>query len=138
MSLLDFKMRLAEDLIKANKKIFSCKRGRPSSISTPVARKKLKFGVKESRPFREIQYDTIDHMPQLGGNKEGKRCKHAKCNKKTYFFCDKSNVHLCIKKERNCFSLYHRKLHLPIYSDFIYFSTNIIYFNLFMSFSFSF
>lgn len=79
LSFLDFKMRLAEGLIKSGKPVGNNKRGRPSSAS-PMPRKKQRVGLEESRPIAETWYDSIDHLPQLDGAKEGKRCKYPNCN----------------------------------------------------------
>ena len=108
MDLLDFRLRLAECLVKVGNPV-QIKRGRPSSSTPELSRKKIAKCNEEVRPIPEVQHDSIDHLPQLDGCKEGKRCKNGKCNKKTHFYCDKCLVHLCIKKERNCFVIYHRK-----------------------------
>lgn len=108
MGLLDFRFRLAECLVKVGKAMPISKRGRPSSTPEQPRRKVPKQN-EEVRPFPEIRHDLVGHLPHLDGSKEGKRCKNAKCNKKTHFFCEKCQVHLCIKKERNCFVMYHRR-----------------------------
>lgn len=106
LDLLHFRMRLAESLVVAGKPV-SRKRGRPSSDdSQPISN--LKRTKEEHRPIPEVRQDLLDHMPHLDGNKEGKRCKNRLCNQKTHFYCDKCNVHLCIKKDRNCFVTFHR------------------------------
>lgn len=109
LDLLNFRLRLAEGLIKVGNTIQN-KRGRPSGSGTPeLPRQKLLKRNEEVRPIPEVQHDSTDHLPQLDGCKEGKRCKNVKCNKKTHFYCDKCRVHLCIKKDRNCFVIFHRK-----------------------------
>lgn len=109
MQLLDFRLRLAECLVKVGKPVHQSKRGRPSSSTPEVTMSKIPKRNEEIRPCPEVQHDSIDHLPHLDGSKEGKRCKNSKCNKKTHFFCDKCKIHLCIKKERNCFVMYHRR-----------------------------
>lgn len=110
LDLMQFRMRVAEGLIKVGK-VVSRKRGRPSSDSSSPRDEKSPRNEKsrhECKPTREVRMDATDHMPHLDGNKEGKRCKYAKCNRKTHFYCDKCGVHLCITKDRNCFVDFHR------------------------------
>ncbi|KAK4874020.1 hypothetical protein RN001_013380 [Aquatica leii] len=83
--------------------------GKPSTIPQSTVRPKLLRRNEENRPIPEVQHVKVDHMPHLDNNKKGKRCKYPTCNKKTHFYCDKCSVHLCIKKERNCFVTFHRK-----------------------------
>lgn len=110
LDLLHFRIRVAQALIKSGKSVLKSKRGRPTSArladNTPPKKPKWK---EEVRPIPEVQHDLVDHMPQLDGNKDGKRCKYFQCQLKTHFYCDKCNIHLCIKKERNCFAKFHRK-----------------------------
>lgn len=108
LGLLDFRLQLAECLAKVGNRV-QAKRGRPSSGTPEVVRKRAMKNNEEIRPLSDIQHDSVDHLPHLDGSKEGKRCKNEKCGKKTHFFCDKCHVHLCLKKERNCFVSYHRK-----------------------------
>ncbi|KAJ8938648.1 hypothetical protein NQ314_011387 [Rhamnusium bicolor] len=68
MSLLDFRLRLAECLVKVGKPIqVQGKRGRPSSGIPELARSKIPKRNEEIRPCPEIQYDTVDHLPHLDG-----------------------------------------------------------------------
>lgn len=108
MSLLDFRLNLAECLVKVGKPVTTIRRGRPSSsVGSPIQVRVLKRH-EENRPSVDIRHDGMDHMPHLDGKSEGKRCKNRKCNKKTHFLCDKCKVHLCLTKNRNCFVAYHR------------------------------
>lgn len=47
------------------------------------------------------------HLPQISKVKNSVRCKHMKCTKKTNFFCEVCNLHLCVTSERNCFYDFH-------------------------------
>lgn len=85
LSLLDFRLRLAECLAKVGNKV-QAKRERPSSGTPDEVRKKTKKCNEEIRPLPEIQHDSVDHLPHLDGSKEGKRCKNEKCGKKLTFF----------------------------------------------------
>ncbi|XP_068084155.1 piggyBac transposable element-derived protein 3-like [Anabrus simplex] len=106
LDLLHFRMRIAESLVKAGKPQ-SKKRGRPSCAESQP-KSNPKRSKEEQRPIPEVRQDLVDHMPHLDGNKEGKRCKNKLCNQKTHSYCDKCMVHLCIKKDRNCFVDFHR------------------------------
>lgn len=96
LDLMHFRLRIAEALVNATSNIRS--RGRPSlqSIENIPKRKRM----EETRPIPEVRRDSVDHLPDLDGEKEGKRCKQINCGKKTHFFCVKCKVHLCIKKKR--------------------------------------
>ncbi|XP_050293817.1 piggyBac transposable element-derived protein 3-like [Anthonomus grandis grandis] len=110
MDLLDFRMTIAESLIKMGQKVPSDKRGRPSSsfsATSPASPHPVKRKV-ETRPLVEVQFDRVDHMPQFDDKKEATRCKVAECKGRSHVFCEKCRVHLCINKNRNCFLTFHR------------------------------
>lgn len=90
MDLLQFKIRIAEALIRMGKPI---KRniGHPktSCENSPQIPKRHRFEV---RPIREIQNDRVDHMPEYDNNKEASRCKYTSCKGKTHVYCLKCNV----------------------------------------------
>lgn len=110
LELLDFRLYLADCLCKVGKEAVNNKRGRPSSGTPEPTRNKITKRNDEIRPLPDVRHDTVDHLPFLDGNQEGKRCKYNKCNKKTHFYCKKCNVHLCIKKDRNCFVGFHKNI----------------------------
>ncbi|CAK9827654.1 PiggyBac transposable element-derived protein 2 [Anthophora retusa] len=110
MDLLEFRMHVSKSLIYMNKPVNIKKRGRPSKSkreNTPDRTRK--FSCCEKRPMTEIQYDNVDHMPQIDDKTEATRCKLPLCKGRTHFYCDKCRVHLCLVKERNCFERFHRK-----------------------------
>lgn len=109
MDFLDFKIRLADSLIKVGKPTARIKKtiGRPSRSTPPSTPTPTKKGFAEVRPFREVQIDKVDHMPEMDDNKEATRCKNSNCKGKTHVFCIKCNVHLCFVKGRNCFKNFH-------------------------------
>lgn len=111
MDLLHFRMYLAHSLMQTKT---APKRGRPSnseniepgcsSNSFPPAKRNF-----ETRPLRDIQFDRFDHMPQHDEKKEASRCKNQNCKGRSHIICEKCLVHLCINRNRNCFSEFHRK-----------------------------
>ncbi|CAH0401630.1 unnamed protein product [Chilo suppressalis] len=113
LDLLHFRQRVAQALIKMGHPIPSRKRGRPASggsspVNLPVTRKRHRFRT-EIRPASEIQYDTVDHLPEYDQKKEATRCKNPGCKGKTHVYCLKCEIHLCFTSERNCFPKFHQK-----------------------------
>lgn len=104
LSLLHFKLKIADDLINVGKVIPRI-RGRPSTSSpTPPPSKKK----RENRPSDSVRLDTVDHLPEHDGKPERSRCKNMICkNGKTNWKCLKCGVHLCLSKEKNCFKSFH-------------------------------
>ncbi|XP_060840869.1 piggyBac transposable element-derived protein 3-like [Rhopalosiphum padi] len=116
MDLLNFRMRLAEELIYVGKTVNppSKKKGRPTNTPSPVAKKKLysetqKMMLVDSRPTTSVQHDSINHLPNYDGRKESTRCKNTGCKGRTHVYCNKCNVHLCFTSKSNCFSVFHVK-----------------------------
>lgn len=105
MDLLNFRIFLARSLIEAST-IPAVRRGRKSNepeLSQPIKRNR-----SEIRPIDELKYDLVNHMPMHDKKSEGTRCKAQNCKYKSHFYCDKCNVHLCLNRDRNCFSDFHR------------------------------
>jgi hypothetical protein len=117
MDLLDFKLNVAEALVRLGKPHALRKRGRPSSSNTPSPcmspphhdEPPKKRGAMEKRPLQEVQTDMLDHMPNYDAKKEATRCKLPGCSGKTHVYCDKCQVHFCFVSQRNCFKYAHRK-----------------------------
>lgn len=59
----------------------------------------------EKRPPNWKRYDGYNHFPLV--TKNSVRCKNERCGKTDIVFCKKCNVHLCLKKRRNCFTNFH-------------------------------
>lgn len=53
----------------------------------------------------DVRRDDIDHFPTW---ETQQRCKHCTGNHFSHVYCEKCKVHLCLNKERNCFSAYHK------------------------------
>lgn len=71
---------------------------RPSFVKSKVKR------TKEVRPSNNSRYDGIEHYP---GVAEGARCKMEGCRLKSLYYCMKCKVHLCLKRNVNCFRKFH-------------------------------
>jgi len=116
MDLLNFRMRLAEELIYVGKTVTppSKKKGRPTNTPSPVVKTKLysetqKMMLVDSRPPTSVQHDSINHLPNYDARKESTRCKNTGCKGRTHVYCDKCNVYLCFSSKSNCFSVFHVK-----------------------------
>lgn len=112
MDLLEFRKRLALNLIHLHRTTLTKKRGRPSSThsspSTSREHTPILFSKKsrESIPIKEHRLDSVAHFPDWDTNVEASRCKRCKTGK-THVICSKCQVHLCFVRTRNCFKLYH-------------------------------
>lgn len=60
----------------------------------------------EKRPPKEERYDLHAHFPKIDKS-HSVRCKNENCKLKSYVFCVKCKVHLCLSEERNCFMDFH-------------------------------
>ncbi|KAL4104383.1 hypothetical protein QTP88_019684 [Uroleucon formosanum] len=97
MDLLNFRMRLAEELIYVGKTVTppSKKKGRPTNTPSPVVKKKLysetqKMMLVDSRPPTSVQHDSVNHLPNYDGRKESTRCKNTGCKGRTHSVPNKS------------------------------------------------
>ena len=68
--------------------------------------KKLKRECK-SAVEKTLRFDGYNHFPKFIEAKNASRCKDEKCKQKTYCYCSKCDVHLCLTSQRNCFNEYH-------------------------------
>ena len=66
-----------------------------------------KICERSSNVPKVLRYDGFNHWPVFVSPINNTRCKNEKCNGKTYWKCDKCNVHLCLNSNRNCFRQYH-------------------------------
>lgn len=71
--------------------------------SNPIEQHKI-----EKIPDASLRFDQIGHFFKIDKSRLV-RCKHEKCDKKSYIYCVKCNVHLClnIQENRNCFTDFH-------------------------------
>jgi len=92
ISLLEFTLELSLDLMRA---------GKVATAIEPILR------YNRQKPSKDLRFDNVDHMPVIGTRH---RCKIESCQLKTFIYCRKCNVYLCIvpgKIDRNCFLAYH-------------------------------
>lgn len=106
-SLCEFKLRLADILMKINQDLLR-KRGRPSSesVQSEFSKKKHVGHATKSIPEADIRKDGIGHYPSHA-EKRG-TCKYPNCTGRIFMFCLKCKVHLCCDKNRNCFLAFHQ------------------------------
>lgn len=69
-----------------------------------TATKNLKV---EKRPDNSTRYDNIGHLPEIDRNSNPVRCKNEGCQLKSYIYCSKCQVHLCLIQGRNCYKSFH-------------------------------
>lgn len=73
------------------------------------ASKTPKRSRKENIPPTDFRQDSGEHLPVFIASKSNARCKMPGCTKKTFIKCNRCGVHLCIKREKNCFFEFHTK-----------------------------
>ncbi|KAJ6639380.1 Chloride channel protein 2 [Pseudolycoriella hygida] len=67
---------------------------------------------REERVEEEIRFDGLHHLPKY--SEKRLRCKLETCDSKSQILSSKSNVHLCINKNNDCFYTFHvRDCHSP-------------------------
>lgn len=62
--------------------------------------------VGDGEPTDAVRLDGLNHWPNNVAC-EQRRCKLPGCKKKSVVWCTKCRVYLCVKKEQNCFVLFH-------------------------------
>jgi hypothetical protein len=94
ISLLEFTLQVSHSLINSGKIV----RGISSAASS----------YNRKKTSEDVKFDDVGHIPMIGEMR--KRCKADNCTHKSFIFCRKCNVYLCIitgNAERNCFASYH-------------------------------
>ncbi|KAK7135513.1 hypothetical protein R3I94_014246 [Phoxinus phoxinus] len=109
MPLLDFRVQVADALIKVGKQadLNSRKRGRPSLEDDPTSHQAAPPPPplqRISAPSVDVRLDRCDHFP-IHAEKRG-RCRLCKTGY-TQMACLKCKVLLCFTKDKNCFLEYH-------------------------------
>lgn len=61
--------------------------------------------TREILPSHKNRYDMKAHFP--GVDSQRVRCKLEKCTLTSVFYCKKCKVHLCVKKNNNCYFNFH-------------------------------
>ncbi|MCL4149497.1 UNVERIFIED_CONTAM: hypothetical protein GTU68_003642 [Idotea baltica] len=107
--LQSFKLLVANSLLKQHKEIAQKPVGRPSASSVGNAHiaKKRRGHNTHDIPEENIRKDSVGHWPMIMQGTERPRCKMPNCNGRTNVYCNKCNVNLCFKKEKNCFYMFH-------------------------------
>lgn len=124
LDLIHFRYEIGEALIYANKgSALKPRLGRPlkrnwdeanldmEELATPL------FPItgipprkKEIPPVVAVRVDELNHMPDFDTiSTNAQRCKNSNCKRKTFMYCVKCKVHLCINRESNCFLQFHSK-----------------------------
>lgn len=101
MDLLKFRMELTYALIKVgNPVVRPAKRGRPKSSDTDESKSVRRHNqAHEVRPCKDIRLDRYDHIVEHDKKSQPTRCKNDKCKGRTFFYCKKCKIHLCISKK---------------------------------------
>lgn len=105
--LLKFRMELTYALIKVGNPTRQLKRGRPKIHDSEDIIRRRPSASQEVRPCKDIRLDKFDHVAEHDRKTHPTRCKKEKCSGRTFFYCKKCKVHLCITKKSNCFSEFH-------------------------------
>lgn len=107
--LLNFRIELSQSIIKVGNPTRQIKRGRPRLVteSEEVPIRKVPASY-EKRPCKDVRLDKVDHLAEHDSKIQPTRCKKNKCSGRTFFYCSKCKVHLCITKKKNCFAEFHR------------------------------
>ncbi|XP_054270077.1 piggyBac transposable element-derived protein 3-like [Macrosteles quadrilineatus] len=102
VDLLEFKSEIFSALCREGKDS-ERKRGRPSydRVDADYEQKKHRGPAKPIPCFNERR-DGIGHWPIATGDRQ--RCKKPGCKGQSTIKCGKCQVHLCLTKERNCFT----------------------------------
>ncbi|KAL4104266.1 hypothetical protein QTP88_019575 [Uroleucon formosanum] len=105
LPLVDFKILISEVLCEI-KRTTPKRKGRPTAEEnrTQGLIDKKKRGPCTELPAEDVRLDGMDHYPF---HDKRSRCKYPTCNNKTFFYCTKCQLPLCINDKRNCFLLFH-------------------------------
>jgi Transposase IS4 len=109
MHLISFQSKVANGLLLSGKSLAVKQRGRPSV--TQVDEPPVKRGPKTATPDECIRFDETGHFPEFV-EKQQKCHMCAKSSEKpgyTFVQCSKCHVYLCLVKNRNCFTAFHKK-----------------------------
>lgn len=106
MPLYEFKLDVAVSLMYGE--VFSD----PMAIGTVMLREAVAMQYAENgdpvacdvNDF--IRFDGYNHIPEVAA-KIGRLCKVKGCKKRSSVWCKKCRVYLCLKKDQNCFELWH-------------------------------
>lgn len=103
LCLLDFRMQVAEALIKGSQE--RKRRGRPSKDASDPPAYHHRAAVQIPGP--DIRFDQEGHWPDPQVMANSARCRLSECKSKSQVQCSKCKVFLCLKAGRNCFRDFH-------------------------------
>ena len=109
LSLLQFRVEIAEGLLKAAVPKPPVQRGRPKADLKPKnqdSSSKRPRAAPVRLPSPSTQHDRFDHWPM--STIKG-RCRFPGCNGRSTIICSKCKVRLCLTAKHNCFKAYHMK-----------------------------
>ena len=58
-----------------------------------------------------VRLDGLDHLPENVAE-QGRRCKIRSCPYRSTIWCTKCKVYLCLKKGKNCYSVFHTQRYI--------------------------
>ena len=107
MRLREFKMSIANSLLRSGKGNGILKRGRPSCGLEAEIQSKKKRGPAAVVPNKSIRLDGIEHWPEYMEDGKKGRCKYPNCTAITRVICQKCKLNLCFTVKSNCFKNFH-------------------------------
>ncbi|XP_043994869.1 chimeric ERCC6-PGBD3 protein-like isoform X2 [Gambusia affinis] len=103
---LAFRISIAQALFMQGKDLSKKKRAWPYfDVESEFAKKKRRGPAKDI-PTQQVRSDAVGHWPVVESSRL--RCKMPQCKGQTVLKCSKCKVHLCIKKNKNCFRQFHK------------------------------
>ncbi|CAF1264246.1 unnamed protein product [Didymodactylos carnosus] len=106
-SLLEFRIDVAEALLKTSIPTQPKQRGRPSlrirSQEENSTEKPRRSSIR--LPPIVVQHDGVNHWPATTGKG---RCRFPGCSGKSTILCSKCKVRLCLNTRNNCFIAFHQ------------------------------
>lgn len=112
LNLADFRSELADTLCKYAP---AAARGRPSTSSPSSTSQEPPPKMRRNKPCQtlpplEVRLDQIDHS-QIRTETRG-RCMMPSCHLLSIIKCAKCNVHLCSKKSKDCYTVFHSSVNI--------------------------
>uniref|UniRef100_A0A3P9LG76 PiggyBac transposable element-derived protein domain-containing protein n=1 Tax=Oryzias latipes TaxID=8090 RepID=A0A3P9LG76_ORYLA len=105
MDLLAFRSSIAQALCMEGKNLMEKRRGWPSPDVELEFQRKKRRGPAKAIPAQEVRTDAVGHWPVVENGRQ--RCKFPQCKGQTVIKCGKCNIHLCLKRNSNCFLEFH-------------------------------
>ncbi|KAH8034580.1 hypothetical protein HPB51_025778 [Rhipicephalus microplus] len=105
LHLLDFRMQVAEALIRGSKE--RKRRGRPSADASGHSEHHHRAAVQI--PGLDVRFEQEGHWPDPQVMTNSPRCRLSGCKAKSQVQCSKCKVFLCLKAGKNCFRDFYHK-----------------------------